>query len=192
MSQHVVDGQWETVLEAVRGMVRNGATPSCGKAMLLAGDVNPQVAREQWQLLDRMLYKSKNAHKSTRYFQYLREVQRCFRRIEVLVLIPSGDAVEATMEMSTLHLLMDHTIAACERAYAALRELASRKFFLPFTLVSMAVVAKLAEQLRIVSRELMRLRGMRVEMDSKVIVAKSTAGDDVGGMFSKMMWYLLE
>lgn len=144
------------------------------------------------RLLDRVLYKTRNSHRATAYYQQLHAVQRLLRRLQRLVDEPAfllaGDQDEDApsanhaMVLSNLAVMSALTTAilgACERAYVSLRAIAGQQYFLPFALIAMSIVARIANCMRIVvGGQLTRMEAVAVEIST---VVRAVDNEDVGG-----------
>ena len=113
---------------------------------------------EERILFRRILYKTKNQHSASAYYQHLRHVDRLLRRMDRI-----GQMVEVVERQEQVEEMHDEPLplplpptgqqalelfalleTALGKAYASIRALVALRYFLPFGLVTMAVLARMS------------------------------------------------
>ncbi len=91
----------------------------------------PPTLRQELELLQRVLYKCKSQHRQTRYYQHARHVVRLLGRLDAL---DNGADREQLIRV---------TCASAQKAYASVRDVLRRSFFMPMSMVMLAIFARI-------------------------------------------------
>ncbi|KAJ3287376.1 hypothetical protein HDU79_005727 [Rhizoclosmatium sp. JEL0117] len=146
-------------------------TPRCVRHFsLLTSKPQPDQLPIEAALFLRLIYKNRNQHGNTKYFQMAMRTKKVLRRIsESCVMVvarkaldsvgvknpknykPSGndkvpDAViiaELLVEVRNLHLLMRHLVCSTRAGYSSFKVVAMQTYFIPTMLTFMAIFARL-------------------------------------------------
>ncbi|KAI8844442.1 hypothetical protein BJ741DRAFT_588467 [Chytriomyces cf. hyalinus JEL632] len=141
----------------------------------------PEQFHTDTQILDRLVYKNRNQHRSGKHFQHVLEVRRAAKKIIHLNVSAAAKAVLDSMGVpnpkkykpshldaapdqksialllsiiESSHMLLKHLRSATGKAYISLKQLASLSYFIPICLTLMAVCARLHHYASIIVKDL--------------------------------------
>ena len=137
---------------------------------------------EEFQLLQRVLYKTKNAHHTSKHYQHLRHVYRLIERLlrkeqrsEIESRLSGAPGIPSNLDGDIMQ-LMDMSMEACDKAFISLHGLVKLGFFLPFALTALAMVARLRSEVN-------QLKQTLIISEARQSVAVDLQEEDLGGMF---------